>query len=517
MLAWAGGTVTLLGVVLLMVLAVQRGWLGPLPRVIAGAVLGVVMIGLAVRVHRLDGGRTGALALMATGAAALYLDVIAASVLYEFLPVPAGLAVGLVVAAGGLAFADGWREQLLAIMVVAGAALFAPALTGLTTPLLVAFVLVLQIAAAPVQLRRGWSGLAIAGAVPAVMAGLLCAGRAAFDGYTTTTVLAAVAVLVVGATIALLSSALDARLARGVPPVLLAISPAPALLLATQLNRWPGTALALAITVVAAGLWLAWTVRPDLRAVAGVIAAVAGFEATVLAFEGFSLTIALLAQATVLAVVAWRLAASSYTAGSHAAGLLVTSACFLLIGGLQVLAREVPPEVLLRAGPFLDGGRAGLVVALGVSLLLMAAAAAWTFAVNRIVRLGSEAWPLWVLAIGVVLYGEVGAILGTALLIHPIGGGFLAGHAAVTVSWTVVALVLLLRGVRSRALRATGLGLVAAALVKLVAFDLASLDGIARVVTFLGAGLVLLAAGTLYARLIAAFDGEPEGMPVNEG
>jgi uncharacterized membrane protein len=45
--------------------------------------------------------------------------------------------------------------------------------------------------------------------------------------------------------------------------------------------------------------------------------------------------------------------------------------------------------------------------------------------------------------------------------------------------------------------------LVVAALAKLVLFDLSSLDGMARVMAFLFAGLVLLAAGTRYARLVA--------------
>jgi uncharacterized membrane protein len=45
--------------------------------------------------------------------------------------------------------------------------------------------------------------------------------------------------------------------------------------------------------------------------------------------------------------------------------------------------------------------------------------------------------------------------------------------------------------------------LVAAAVAKLVLFDLVALDGIARVAAFLGAGLVLLAAGTRYARMVA--------------
>ena len=48
------------------------------------------------------------------------------------------------------------------------------------------------------------------------------------------------------------------------------------------------------------------------------------------------------------------------------------------------------------------------------------------------------------------------------------------------------------------------LALVGAALAKLVLFDLASLNGIPRVLAFLVAGLVLLAAGSRYARLVAA-------------
>ena len=75
-------------------------------------------------------------------------------------------------------------------------------------------------------------------------------------------------------------------------------------------------------------------------------------------------------------------------------------------------------------------------------------------------------------------------------------------------AWTVLALALLARGIRRPALRMTGLVLVAAAVAKLLLFDLVALDGIARVAAFLGAGLVLLAAGTRYARMVAeASDG----------
>ena len=71
-----------------------------------------------------------------------------------------------------------------------------------------------------------------------------------------------------------------------------------------------------------------------------------------------------------------------------------------------------------------------------------------------------------------------GLVIALALLVAPSRAGFVAGHAVVTVSWVVVALVLLARGVRRPALRVAGLVLVAAAVAKLVLFDLVALDGL---------------------------------------
>jgi uncharacterized membrane protein len=110
----------------------------------------------------------------------------------------------------------------------------------------------------------------------------------------------------------------------------------------------------------------------------------------------------------------------------------------------------------------------------------------------------------WVPAGLIALYGSTAALLAVGLLVSPDRDGFLLGHVLVTVSWTVSALVLLLRGIDSVPMRVAGLSLVVAALAKLVLFDLSSLDGMARVAAFLVAGLVLLAAGARYAKLVAA-------------
>ena len=162
---------------------------------------------------------------------------------------------------------------------------------------------------------------------------------------------------------------------------------------------------------------------------------------------------------------------------------------------------RVPALPLRRARAW----SAALLTGAGVSVLVAVLAVALLVAGGRVgwVRPDARSAGLWV-PIGLVgLYGTTSLVVTLALLVAPDRAGFTAGHALVTVSWTVVALALLARGISRPALRVTGLVLVAAAVAKLVLFDLVALDGIARVAAFLGAGLVLLAAGTRYARLVA--------------
>jgi uncharacterized membrane protein len=152
-----------------------------------------------------------------------------------------------------------------------------------------------------------------------------------------------------------------------------------------------------------------------------------------------------------------------------------------------------------------------LATAVAANALILALAAALLVAGGRLgwIRPDAARAAVWVPIGLVALYGAAGVVVNAALLISPSATGFTAGHAVVTVSWTVGALLLLARGLRRPALRVAGLVLVAAAVAKLVLFDLVALDGLARVGAFLGAGLVLLAAGTRYARLVAEAEKTP--------
>lgn len=505
-LAWVGGSVTLLGVLLLLVLAVQRGWLSPLPRVLGGAVLALALVGVALRVHRTPGGRAGAVTLAATGVAALYLDVIAATAFYAYLPTAAGLLVGALVACGGLLLAHRWRAQALAVAVVVGAAVLAPVLTELEAVPLVGFLLVLQVVAVPVQLHHRWAALTVTAAVPPVLAAVVLDVVAAVDELTLQIALAVPAVTVVALAVATLGSA--RAHARGTVDraalAVLAASPLPVLLLVPSMSRPAGVAVAGVLAAVLIALWTGIRFGREVlprpfAAVAGGLGALAAFEATALALDGAVFAAVALGEAIALAVAAERV---------RSRGLLGVAAGFGLVGGLVALADVVPPELLVEfPGGLVAGQRdvGGLVVAAGVGLLLAALALAAPWAAHRLGVLpdrGSRI-AVWIGGGIGVLYGAAGTTLSVALLALPSRTGFLTGHVVVTVSWTVAALVLMVRGLRSVPLRTAGMSLVGAAVAKLVLFDLSTLDGVARVAAFLGAGLVLLAAGTQYARLVA--------------
>ncbi|MFB9497494.1 DUF2339 domain-containing protein [Saccharothrix mutabilis subsp. capreolus] len=489
LLAWVGGAVTLLGVVLLLVLAVQRGYLGPVPRVIGGALLGSALVAIALRMHRGEHSRSGAFAVAATGFAVLYLDVVAATSIYGYLPEGAGLAAGLLIAAAGLLLAMRWNSALFASGVVGACAVCAPVLTDGFTPLLVGFLLVLKIAASPVHLRKDWPSLAVTAGVPPLLATLLVIGHTR-DPRT----LAGLALL--AALVGVAAAVVTVRVRPDdVPALGLAVgSPLPALLTTVVLDKTWGAGLAGAVAVVLLGLWAVGrrALPSTFTAGVGAVGVLALFVSTALALDGSARAGVVLGEALVLAVLAERL---------RSRGSLLGSTAFAGIGLVMTLADAVPLEWLLDE-PWRPISRGDLVTGLLAALVLALTAIALPWAAVRLGVLGRHPLP-WITVGLVVLYATAGVVLCSALLVSQDEAGFLFGHSVVTVSWTVAALVLLVRGIDVRSLRVAGLVLVGSAVAKLLLFDLAALDGIARVLAFIGAGLVLLTAGTRYAKLVA--------------
>ncbi|WP_324188318.1 DUF2339 domain-containing protein [Nocardia higoensis] len=511
-LAVAGVAVTLIGVVMLLVLAAQAGFFGPVPRVVAGAVFSAVLVGTGIRVSGRTGGRVGGIALAATGIAGGYLDVVAVTAVYDWLhPVP-GFGVALAVAAGGVALAMRWKSQPLAVLVVAGAALSAPFVT--TETVLVTFLIVLQVSCLPVQRVRDWPYLHVVRTLPVVIAALVFVAVAAIDTpseHVGTLMTAAVAIAVVGLAGALLVTRVrpgdltaSLALAAAATPLLVA---APALL-----ERRVAVGVALGYAAVLLAVSVAHLI-PRLRAATGiaghtalvtaVVGAVALLEACVGGTDSRTLPTALFLVALGFTGVAGQ------QRSRVAAGL---GAAFGVIGGLAFLA-DAGPETL--ASP----GVAGDVLGTDTAVAAIAGLAVLAVTMWSLRRLG---------AVNAPAPGTGGSVVGVAASVAAlylltavsvavgvaVGGvdGFVVGHSVATILWMVSATGALLYGLRNlsaasgaiaKVALGSGLLLTAAAIAKLFLFDLATLDGFVRVIAFLAVGVLLLLTGTRYARAFA--------------
>ena len=502
-LAAAGAAVTLIGVVMLLVLAAQAGFFGPVARVVAGAVFSAALVGAGLRVYDRSGGRVGAIALAVTGLAGGFLAVTAATVYHGWFPPLVGLALAAAIAAAGMLIATRWESQPMAALVTTAIAVLAPVLTDGITMSLLAFLVVVQIAGAFPQLGKDWPYLHVARTLPAVVAVLVVFADATWsgiglwpDGHRPTVALLlamAATVAVVGASTAVI--VLRRNAADVTSSVMLAVTTLPLLFTGGVLTRWTEVAV---LVVTAASLVVLIVAVPDLpghtRIAASAVAALAAVQTCVAATSGDVLPVALLTLALGLVAVSSR-------TGSRIAFTAATG--FGVLGGLLFLG-IAPPEALTDQD---DASSSLVVVVAGV--LLAATVVALAATARSLGLLGADRT-----AVAAIVAGLVAGYAGTATVVTAgvaaLGAttGFIAGHTAATLAWMVLATAMLRWGLthpeHARLALVSGLTLTGAALAKLFLFDLATLDGVYRVLAFLGAGLLLLAAGTRYARAFAS-------------
>ena len=156
---------TLLGVVFLFVLAVNRGWIGPAERVLAGALVSGLLVAAGVVARRRYGQLDAALAAVGAGLAGGYATLLAATARYDLVDHAGALLLAAAIAAVGTAIALAWSAEILAGIGLVGAAL-APAAVGIEGGIEVlgtAFAALVFAAIAVVGLRRGWTWLLVAG------------------------------------------------------------------------------------------------------------------------------------------------------------------------------------------------------------------------------------------------------------------------------------------------------------------------------------------------------------------
>ncbi len=493
LLAVAGAGVTLVGVVMLLVLAAQAGWFGPPLRVAAGAVFSLALIGAGVRVFGRSGGRVGGIALAATGIAGLYLDVLATSVLYGWLDPVIGLIVAFGIAAAGTALAVQWKSQPMAVLILAGVAVCGPVLTEGLTLALIAFFIATYVASFPAQIGRNWQILQVVRTVPLVGAVLAAVATADMNGSTDSYWLLLAIVLTAVLGIGMSLELLRRNVSDVVATVMIALPSLPVLLSVDIFDR--GITVTLQLVLAAAAVAIVAVVRwlpGHARITVAVIGALATLQAAV---ESTTLEI----RPVVLFAVALALLAVAHSTRSTLAYLIGSG--FGVIGALMFVSVS-PPRALLDSDYAV--GSAGIIIG-GILLAATAFAFASVLAELKLVDDGMQT--LAIVSGVLSLYGLTSA---TVTLGFGIGGestGFTAGHTAATIEWMIAAFALLAFGLRSvthaHAALVAGLALTAAAIAKLFLFDLVALDGLFRVIAFIAVGLLLLIAGTRYAKVFA--------------
>lgn len=486
-LAGAGGLITLIGFVLLLVMVAKEGLLTPEVRVFGGAALAGGLAVAAEFVRRREGGRLGSVAMFGTAAAGLFFDVVAVTRIYHWLDTTAGLALALLVAGAAAVRAVMWDEKWLYLALCVGVGALAPFLTQEASLLLVGFMLVIQAAGSVPEFTKGWDDVSLARTAPAMLAGFALVER---HWAETSTLIAVALIAIIGVATALAVGLRSQH--RALAAWSLGGAHLPVILLAYFEGNAMRGGIGAGLLVVAMSIFLVLkTLDAPIRAAFAALAAV-GAALVAIAFADGDL------RAVVWFAIAAALFAIEAVQKSPQRYLGLAGTAFAVFG-VAVNMTVLSGMSLFYRGMVADASLSQAFVGLlafGVGSLGLLTARGNTPTFSRqTIAFGSGS---------VALYGLISAVI--------VGMGqnrdfFFTAHLFVTLIVLTVAASILLLGLKKPAhlgaSMAWGLTLFALAMAKLFLFDLQYMSLIVKALTFILAGLLLLAAGTRYAQLFA--------------
>jgi uncharacterized membrane protein len=486
-LAVLGGLAILIGVVFFLVIAVDRGWIGVEARVALAFVGSTLLLAAGVFLYERRGQTDAAVVAVAVGLASLFASLTYATAAKDVVASEAGLVVAAVIGAAGAAIAIRWSSQIVAAFALLGA-LAAPVLVDSgTSTLALGFTSVALAATVAVLVWQRWGWLALGAFV-------LTAPQLAFWADDRDGLLLPLLVLALF-WCAFVVAAIGYELR--VPTPKLRVSSASVLLLNAAFTAGLGWALIddlgsddgatswiLAVTVayiLLGAFGFRQRMSAEIAALLVAIGVALSGVTLALALGGPALVVGWSAEAVILTWVAGR-------TGERRA--LLFGVAFLGLAMLHTVSDEAPPHALLDGveslGPALAAtlsvGVAALVMGhlvdrrdLGM-LLFATAGVAFVYAAS--------------LGIVDVIQGDEVERSQTAQVVL---SAFWAGLGLVAI---VVGLV---RDVRE--LRYGGLALLGLGVAKLFFYDLAELDEIYRVLSFVAVGLLLLTGAYAYQRV----------------
>jgi uncharacterized membrane protein len=506
-----GSAITLIGVAFVLVLP-QDGAVGPVARTTIGTVLSVLAVGAALWQHGKDPKNIGAQALMATGVASAFLCVVAVTVLFvgpdgrAMLPELPGLALAGLVSIGGVWIARSWNSQWLAVLAILGSLLLAPYIVRENFVWCLAFMVVMSVVTAAFQRGLAWVWLMAARILPTTVVFLsaVTLPEPSAEAFPLATLGLATLFAAAGLVMAILHQH-TSRPEQIASVAFMVLTAGPLMIACWQGDTAPGAvaAAALGAAYAACGLaekWLSELLRSAAVPLGALFVAFAILRATDSGYQEyiyFGLAAAYLAVAR----------------STRFGPVLAVGFVLMAIG----VGHWLPLATTPLAPAFAIGNDVAHVMEslLGLLATLLGALALRAFLVGR------PSWLTYATWAASVVFGTVALILAGTLVGERVGDPerwFQAAHAVVTVSWLLLCVVLLRRGLRrdTHAMVSVRLAiaLAVAAVAKLFLFDLATLPDLVRAIAFLAVGVLLLVIGTWYNRQLERVRKTPVTVPV---
>jgi Predicted membrane protein (DUF2339) len=529
-IAWIGGLAVLLGVIFLMRSAVDSSWFTEEVRTLMAGLGSLLLLAIGVWLHERKGYLEVARVAVAVAIPGLYATTVVASQAYDLISPVIGLEAAALIGVVGVFIAVRWSSMLVGSVGLLGA-LAAPMLVGTGSDGgSIAFVALALTASVAVLLWQRWNWLALGAFVVSapqlffwIWDGGITITSEGVSGSTEPTllVLAVLAGFWVLYAVAAFGYELRSRDGEKLPVsswLLLLCSSVfvvgtGCLVIGGDselgLDAWIfGFAAA---HLLLGGAAIRFGVHREIGSLLTGGGIALGSIGLANAFDGPTLVAVWSALAAALAYMATRVDRGPAPALSDAERLLIGACGFLALAIMHTLAVEAPPNAIAEGVEDLGQSLVAIACCAG------AAIACWHW--------GREIEPKTATVAGYV--GATAFVyLGSVTIIDAIGDDASGeareiGQAWLSAFWTAAGLGAVVWGMvrRSPKARLGGLALLGIAIAKVWTYDLSELEELARALSFVALGLLLLAGAFAYQRFKPEEEGvelEKEGVELDE-
>ncbi len=501
-LAWLGGVAILLGIVFLLGIAIDHGWIDEPMRTLLGFLGSTSLLLTGVWLYERKGRTEAALAAVASSLFGLFATLLVGAQVYDLIPVGVGLAGAGLVGIVGVAIAIRWEAVIVAAIGILGA-LLAPVLIGTgPTWTSLAFMAIALIAAVAILLWKRWNWLAL-GAFAVSTPQLLSWSIAHHETQLPATlgVLAGFWVLYA---VAAIGYELRQRTPEELPVASWLLMLANAVLIAgagyyvLSSASHPDAAVAWLLGLAAGHILLGATVlRQEVNREIGSLLIGVGLALSSLGFanavDGPVLVIGWAIQAIILTYLATRASREPQPFGSNAERLLIVAGTYLSLALGHVLAFEAPPAAIVDGVAHLGDAVIGLGVCAAAALYGRFALRDFDPGIARLCEAVGAAALFYLASVTIVdTFGVTAA-----------GESQQIGQVLLSAFWALTGLGAVVYGLLRDVprFRLTGLALLGLAATKVATYDLAELDELSRVLSFIALGMFLLVGAFAYQRI----------------